>query len=341
MTNYSPILRSRAAELRGLKELTDQTKGKIFPIIELTRSRRTSKNPAGDIVKSVEAVCEILGEQPFITDLTSLESQQNAEFDQLLSEDAGFSAWTNFALNSLPAQCIPVVHLLEPFELAPFQMQVGELNKRFPVLAIRIPTNYADYAVLIGALKFVFPDPSRICLILDAGYVSQRAVSGAHARLSEMLQVVDGVKFYSKTIAASSFPNSVVSAGGGDDQGEFDLTEVLLWDDLKQRYSDLDYGDYAGVHPMDFTGTVTNWVPRVDVMLDSKFYYHRYRRSDGGYIKSAQEAYKDPRYIPLACWAEENIKLAAAGTPAGRSPSFWISNRVNFHLSRQTLRVVG
>ncbi|QTK49015.1 beta family protein [Xanthomonas euvesicatoria] len=341
MTNYSPILRSRAAELRGLKELTDQTKGKILPIIELTRSRRTSKNPGGDIVKSVEAVCEILGEKRFIADLTSLESQQNAEFDQLLSDDSGFAAWTNFALKSLPEQCIPVVHLLEPFELAPFQSQVAELKKKFSVLAIRVPTNYADYGALISALQLVFSDLSQICLILDAGYVSQKAVGGAHARLSEMLFAVNGVKFYSKAIAASSFPNSVVSAGGGDDQGEFDLTEVLIWDDLRKKYADLSYGDYAGVHPMDFTGTVTNWVPRVDVMLDTKFYYHRYRRSDGGYIKSAQEAYKDSRYVPLGCWAEENIKLAAAGTPAGRSPSFWISNRVNFHLSRQTLRVVG
>ncbi|MFD2736569.1 hypothetical protein ACFSYI_16185 [Xanthomonas dyei] len=61
MINYSPVIRTRAAELRGLKELADAARRKLFPIVELTRSRRTSKNPAGSISKSVEAICEILG----------------------------------------------------------------------------------------------------------------------------------------------------------------------------------------------------------------------------------------------------------------------------------------
>ncbi|WP_162138786.1 beta family protein, partial [Xanthomonas fragariae] len=143
--NYSPVIRTRAAELRGLKELTDAARRKLFPIVELTRSRRTSKNPAGSISKSVEAICEILGEQPFVADLTSLESLQNSEFERLLDDDGGFQAWTRLATNSLPEQCIPVAHLLEPFDLSEFQKQISQLRSRFTRIAIRVPTNYGDF----------------------------------------------------------------------------------------------------------------------------------------------------------------------------------------------------
>ncbi|TAA10879.1 hypothetical protein EA658_14360 [Pseudoxanthomonas winnipegensis] len=339
MMNYSPVIRTRAAELRGLKELTDTARRKLFPIVELTRSRRTSKNPAGSISKSVEAICEILGGQPFVADLTSLPSLQNSEFDRLLDDDSGFQAWTRLATSSLPEQCIPVAHLLEPFDLIEFKAQVSQLRSKFSRIAIRVPTNYGDFSGLISGIQEVFSDYNKIFLILDAGYVNERSRFGAAARLNEMLSEVSGWNFFRKSIASSSFPNSVVSAGGEDDQGAFNLSEVYLWKELVLKFPDLTYGDYAGIHPIDFTGTVTNWVPRVDVMLDESFYYHRYRRSEGGYEKAAYEALNDPRYVPLDCWAQENIRLAAGGSPNGRSPSFWIANRVNFHLSRQSFKI--
>ncbi len=339
MTRYLPIVRSRAAELRGLKELSQDARLKLLPIIELTKSRRTSKNPAGNVAKSVEAVLEILGKQPFIVDLTSLESQQNTEFDNLLDDQNGFSYWTEFAVENLPAHCVPVVHLLEPFDAVSFRRQIASLGEKFKKFAVRVPTNYSDFDELVGNIPNMFGRTEDVVLILDAAYVSLKGLSGANARLAEMLGAIDGIDFFAKSIAASSFPISVVSAGGGDEEGEFNLTEVELWSDLSKRFSGLDYSDYAGIHPMDFSGTVTNWVPRIDVMLDRSFFYHRYRRTEGGYVKCAQRAIKDPRFVPLDCWAVDNIRKTADGEAIGRSPSFWISNRVNFHISRQVIRV--
>jgi hypothetical protein len=336
--NYSPVIRSRAAELRGLKELSDAARQGILPIVELTRSRRTSRNPSGSIDKSIEAVREILKDQPFVADLTSLPSLQNSEFDRLLDDAGAFEAWTNLAVGTLPKHCIPVAHLLEPFDLGEFRSQVSKLLPKFNRIAVRVPTSYGDFPKLVLGLREIFSDPGQLFLVVDAGYVNEKNRAGAAARLNEMLDPVSGWELFRKSIASSSFPNSVVSAGGDDAQGEFILSEVRLWKELASKFPDLAYGDYAGIHPMDFTGTVTNWVPRVDVMLEEYFYYHRYRRSDGGYVKAAYEALNDSRYVPLECWAQENIKLAAAGSPAGRSPSFWIANRVNFHLTRQALK---
>ncbi len=341
MTTYLPILRSRAAELRGLKELPENTRDRLFPIVELTRSRRTSKNPGGEIRKSVEAVCEIMGKRPFVVDLTSLESLQNSEFEHLLDDSDGFKAWADFAKALLPERCVPILHLLEPFEFPAFQSQVRQLREKFARVAIRVPTSYRDFDNLLQACDQTFLNLTDVVLTLDAGYVNQNGMAGTLPRLAEMLEALGGRQFCNVSVAASSFPNSVVSAGGDDEVGQFPLYEVVLWNELQKRFAWLDYGDYAAIHPMDFVGTVTNWVPRVDVMLNDSFYYHRYRRSDGGYVRAAQEARRDRRYAPLVSWAQNNIEAAAAGVPNGRSPSFWIANRVNFHLARQVARVVG
>lgn len=338
MTAYLPILRSRAAELRGLRELSSAAIRKIFPVLELTRSRRTPKNAGGDVSKSVELACEILDGIPFVADLTSLDSLQNSEFDRLLDDTDGFRAWTNFAHAQLPEHCAPIVHLLEPFELQPFLTQVGRLRERFRRVAVRIPTSYRDFERFTVALTNLSGHQD-VVLIFDAGFVTGATLNGAATRVGEMLNRVNGLGLRHLSVASSSFPNSVVSAGGGDDTGELRLLEVALGNWCRTHFPSVAYGDYAAVHPMDFKGAVTNWVPRVDVMLDDSFYYYRYRRADGGYIRAAKDARADKRYVSLDSWAQKNVEAAAAGNPPGRSPSFWIANRVNFHLERQILRL--
>jgi len=164
------------------------------------------------------------------------------------------------------------------------------------------------------------------------------------ARLSEMLEACQNQQPINCATLASSFPSSVVASGyGGDEYGRFNLSEVMLSKQLKAIFSDkkVIHGDYASIHPLDFDGTVTNWVPRVDCPLDEQLYYYRYRRDDGGYIKAAKCTLEDKAYVDLDCWGCENIKDAARKDPQGRSPAHWISVRLNIHISRQILRLVG
>lgn len=337
--NYMPIVRTRAAELKGFRELSDDVHRSIFPLIELTRSRRSSRNPGGDIQRSIDAIGEILADRPFVADLTSLASQQNSEFNQLLDDTDAFRNWTNFARDRLPPTCVPIVHLTDPFEESDFAPQVERLLEQFTRVAVRVPTSYTELPEIISTLEAVLGSLQDVVFILDAGYVTAKSLSGAYGRLSEMLAELAGKNPNWLSVASSSFPSSVTSVGGGDDEGELELHEVTLGNALLRVRSDLRYSDYAAIYPMDFSGTVVNWVPRVDVMLDEKFYYYRYRRTAGGYPLAAAEARRDPRWVSLDCWAQDNINAAAAGNPNGMSPSFWIANRVNFHISRQVSRL--
>lgn len=336
---YMPIIRTRAAELRGFRELSTDTCRSLFPMIELTRSRRSSKNPGGDIQKSIDATVEILADRPFVVDLTTLASQQNSEFNQLLDDTNAFQAWTDFARERLPPMCVPVVHLTAPFEEVDFTPQVERLLGRFGRIAIRVPTSYSEFTEVISTLEVELGSLQKAVFILDAGYVTAKSLPGAYGRLSEMLDDLAGKTPNWLSATSSSFPNSVTSVGGGDEEGELELYEVELGNALLKLRPDLSYSDYAAIHPLDFSGTVANWVPRVDVMLDQKFYYYRYRRTAGGYPLAAAEARKDRRWVSLDCWAQDNINAAASGNPKGMSPSFWIANRVNFHVTRQVSRL--
>jgi hypothetical protein len=336
---YCPIVRTRAAELKGLSELDPTVRAKLLPVIELTRSRRTTRNPGGDVRKSLEATLDIFGDQPFIVDLTSLQSQQNSEIESLLDASDGFSAWTNFVQGQLPRQCIPVAHLLEPFDGDEFRRQVMALREKFQNIAIRVPTSYLELPVALDTYAEIAGNLQTTALILDAGYVSPATAPAAVARLNEMLNQLGRRATFLTASCSSSFPVSVVSAGGEDASDQFTLLETWIDGELRRSWPELIYGDYAAIHPIDFVGTVTNWVPRVDVMLATSFYYYRYRRSDGGYVRAAAEALRDPKYVSLSCWGDLNVRAAAAGNPLGRSPSHWIASRVNFHISRQVNRL--
>lgn len=339
---YVPALRTRDSELKGFENLSPLVRQLLLPVFELTRSRRSKSNPDGSVLKTVERLVELMSGSPFIVDVTSLESQGNAETADLLDPADSFRNWCNFLLAHLPASCIPVVHLTDPFESIEFSTQRSRLEEKFRGIALRVPTSYDDAPQLADELR---KNPKRGCVVLlvDDGFVGQGLSLGATHRCSHVAALFSGLVDLIAPLT-SSFPSSVTEAsfGGGDAYGEFVLEEVAVSESMKAAgigFTRIVHGDYGLIHPNDFEGTVTNWVPRVDIPLDTTGFYYRYRRPVGGYALAAGLAVRDAKYHALHCWGHDMVTKAAAGTPEGRSPSFWISVRVNFHLSRQVLRL--
>lgn len=339
---YVCILRTRDAELKGFAELSVATKNSILPVIEYTKSRRTPKNTEGSVSVCVSKIEGMLEGRPYIADVTTMSSLSNAETERLLEQDKGFRAWRTFVVTFLSKNAIPVIHLTDPLDPASVVLQC----KTFADLgdgkvAVRIPPGYEELdnlkATLIGALGGL----SKVYLICDAEFVNEQTVVDVCSEASATL-LAAGPNFAERIVASSSFPSSVVLPGYGKDAyGKFSLQEVWLSEQLKKVPSleSVIHGDYALIHPADFEGVVTNWVPRVDVPLDKHLFYHRYRRDKGGYEKAAKCAFADADYVALTCWAHENIKSAASGAVQGKSPAHWIAVRVNMHISRQVQRI--
>lgn len=338
--NYVPIVRSRAAELKGFGEFVRKSVSGVLPTIELTRSRRSKKNPGGAVELSIESAREILGATPFIVDLTSLDSLSNAQLATLLDPDNGFKNWVRFVSEHAGPHAIPVVHLTEPFDADNFRHQLNGLILCSGTVALRIPTSFqeAEEALRTAAETI----GGNFVVVIDAGFVRQDVSPAVFFGASQLARMALSHGAPLVVPAASSFPSSVAIPGyGGDAEGEFRLIEVELSENVKTSIpgANIAHGDYAAIHPLDFDGMVTAWVPRVDVPLDRSIFYRRRRRNAGGYALAAQEALSDSRYVSLSCWADDNIRLAAAGSPPGRSPSHWIAVRLNFHLTRQAQRL--
>ncbi|GAB6411581.1 hypothetical protein bcgnr5379_60780 [Bacillus cereus] len=207
-----------------------------------------------------------------------------------------------------------------------------------------MPTDYTDAAKLAAVLPPV-EQRTQGCLVLliDDGYVKQGEAAASATRCMAIANAFSG-KVNLAAPLTSSFPNSVTvpNFGGGDAYGEFRLEEIEVSDEMKVwglAKARVVHGDFGLIHPLDFEGTVTSWVPRVDVPLAATGYYYRYRRPAGGYSLAAALALKDPKYTPLNCWAHDMVLAAANGHPEGRNPSFWISVRVNYHIIRQAVRL--
>ncbi|MBM7093131.1 hypothetical protein JTP67_32450, partial [Streptomyces sp. S12] len=77
--HYIPALRTRDSELKAYEYLPSVVKAGLLPVFELTRSRRSKLNPDGSVMKTVERLIGLTADQPFIADVTSLDSQGNTE----------------------------------------------------------------------------------------------------------------------------------------------------------------------------------------------------------------------------------------------------------------------
>lgn len=340
---YIPAIRTRDSELKGYECLSDAVKDKLLPVFELTKSRRSPKNPDGSLAKTVERLLPLLNGRPFIVDVTSLESQGNSETADLLNPHDAFGNWRKFVRKNMPATCIPVVHLTDPLDVAEVTKQINDLFEFANAIALRVPPDYMFAKDLAQTLRLRDGMPGMVILLVDDGFVTQGSEALSINRCNKVLQYFSG-KVDIAAPLTSCFPSSVAMPGfgGGDAYGEFKLVEVFISETLKLiglQGARILHGDYALIHPNDFDGVVTNWVPRVDVPLDGEGFYHRYRREVGGYGLAARLAIQNPKYSSLKCWGDSSIMQAAVADPPGRSPSFWISVRVNYHITRQVRRL--
>lgn len=66
---YGLLFKTGDSEIRALRNFSNK-KG-IFPIIELTRGRKTKKDTIGDIQKRIDQLAECFGNMDIILDLTT------------------------------------------------------------------------------------------------------------------------------------------------------------------------------------------------------------------------------------------------------------------------------
>ncbi|HGS4484455.1 TPA: beta family protein [Vibrio cholerae] len=340
---YFPIIKTRDAELKCFQNLDKIILDQILPIYELTKSRKTTKTPDGDINRRMGQIKDIQGGNPFILDLCTDDKYINPQIEQLIDEYQGFQDWQYFLSIYKDLNIIPMVHLYEDANLTFEEVGkfVRDMSSIKSFLAVRLPYDleaqeYKDYLLpIINNLQ----NNCTLYVLLDAGSIknknTQDVIDNYIASYNEVSMLGD--KIEDIVMLCTSFPISPRDEGD-DDHGEFEIIEENVFQAIRQHVN-IKYGDYASINTIQVEMKGGSFVPRIDIASNNMFIYKRYRRDDGSYPKCAIKMKEDERYLPIGTWADKEIELASQGKPTGISPSFWIAVRMNYYItSRVYLR---
>lgn len=356
--NYFPIIKTKDAELRGMCSLAQETKNDIVPLFELTRSRITPKLPDGPVAKRLAKIATDYGTTPLSLDLTSFTDLQNSEIRGYYDAKDGFQKWTQFIYEQTDTfpDIYPVLLISdegissEDEYCQRHRPEVASLLDSCGKLIYRIS---GDYEALQFDLENLFDSSNQPIVVLDMEYIPREKGEVYAQKACQSLEIIDQHGVQHVILTGSSFPKDPTE-NGDQGYGENKLEEVLMYNHCKRQFSELIYGDYASIYPLpNERAGGRGWVPRIDfpsVSEDLIVYYRDKKKTNEGsyknaYIRVAQKVVRDRRFLDLkTCigqqnWGIQQILLAAEGYPPGLNPSFWISVRINLHVTLRQLKL--
>lgn len=328
--NYYPALRTRAAELTGLKNLSAAHKEKVLPLVTLGKWPRSD-----DIQASLEKAVDAMGDLPLLLDVTREPKHHTQSSQALLAPEGNFEAWRRFV--SQYEQVVPVVQITDEAKLREIIVQAREFERERGSLAFRIINLHRDISKVISALV-ALESPASAMIFLDVGYIRGNLPLAAAAAIGAINQVRQEVPEAIISVLSTSFPSSVTAfCQQTPERGVIDIMERELFESLGG--SDICiYGDHSSIHAVVYEDVGGRFVPRIDLPLDDAWCFERRPGADSsGYVDAANAillAY--PNIAEADSWGAEMIRNAARGEIAGMgSPAKWIAVRVNMHIARQ------
>ena len=344
---YFPVLKTTEAELKAYKFLDDKVKKGTLPVFELTKSRRTKKNPESRLERKLSKLSEVIEQRPFVIDLTTETAYSNREIEEMLENGSnGYKKWVRFLKklgDERGLKAVPTVHY-HPEKLKDVKKQIDTLQSLFPYLAFRANVFERDnYGYVEKFFSFCKGHQDKIILILDGKFIPVDDEDKKTNFMDEIKKIRNSFTECSILCTFSSFPSFVGQGGyGGDSEGEFNIAEIETNEEIIESSENVYHSDYATIHPVRYHTRGGGWIPRIDVPLEKRCFYYRRRREDGSYAHCAKKIISDNRYeriVDFDVWGDEEIKYASQDRARGRSPSHWIAVRANLHMSRQYIRL--
>lgn len=328
---YYPTLRTRVAELRGLRELSQDRKDKIVPLLTLGRWPR-----AEDFTRPAEKAIEAMDGRPVFFDLTTDANHLAEEQKNLRNPENGFEAWRVFI--SQFDSAIPVIQINRGAKVRDVVAQARMFEASKGRLAFRIRDFSHDTPYVINALS-ALDSPLNAIVFIDCQYIRDALSAFITAAITTINQI--RVEFPEAIISvlATSFPASTIPfADQSGKRGVINILERVLYDQIGGNSIAI-YGDHASIHSVVYDESgIMRWAVRVDAPQEREWYFERrpQDQSEQGYQNAAQEIVNSfPEMKVSDIWGEQKIVEAAAGAVHAKAPASWISVRVNIHLSKQ------
>ena len=335
---YVPKIRSRGAELAGVKELSSSAKSKILPFVDLCKSNKVT-----DIKSAFDKWHESFDGAAIISAVQDSKVRVD-DFDKLFPSPDNYISWLKFfeEIKARSSNLIPNLHLNPEMSKRTFVQQVRDFENAFGKLVFKInPLKRRDFQAASVAAS-VIQDVSNILIILDSGQIGREhqkpALDATIHALNEIRRIDPGIEIVSMS---GSFPRSFAPYCINERETK-GLIPMLEW----QNYHAMGgqevaiYGDYASIHGEFYEGAFARFVARIDYPTPSSWIFER-RSANGNddtrvqlYADAAQALMRDENWNDdLECWGADIIRQAASGTLAKfGTPGKWISVRLNLHI---------
>jgi len=337
-SKYYPILKTTISEIRALKQVNCTIDSPVIPVFELTKSRKSKKDELGNVHKRIDEIKDIVKSSSFFLDLTSEESLSNPQIEAMFDDSNCFDNWSEFIteLSNDGLNVIPIVQAYDDNSIEELKNQVIKLSIACDAVAVRIKASYFNEQIAHSLLLAV--QNVNFYTILDLEYIDISNKDDVQIETSKFITncLEHDLKLGKVIICSSSFPSMVNHKN--KNHGSFPNFEKSIYQAISRIFPNIEfeYGDYGSVHPFRNDITAYNWVPRIDFSLDNQTIFYRMQRDSGGYKNCADRLSLDPEYInnKIICWGGDEIIAANINKPNGRSPSYWISVRINIHIHR-------
>ncbi|KJV38209.1 beta family protein [Acinetobacter brisouii] len=341
---YYPKLRTRAAELKGLKHLTNNRKDKIIPLITAGKWPRATAFESG-----INKMSEVFENRPFFLDLTDEYDTFTEEQVFLKNAANNYHNWRDY-VRKFP-NAIPVAQVDRQASLRDFVMQARLCEQEFGKVVFVINDYLRDIEHVVSALS-ALDDVNNAITFIDSKYIRNSYSAVLAANIQTINAIREDIPDANISTLSTSFPSSLASFSNDTNKtrGVIDILERQLHEELG-GYEVASYGDYASIHGIvyDNAPDVMRWAARVDYPTEQYWQFERRPKNSvsNGSTGTAKSDYQhaarailssNPNIADSDIWGEQMIVQAATDPDfdeIGFGPAPWISVRVNIHLSKQ------
>lgn len=333
---YYPRLRTRVAELNGLRHLTDERKDKIIPLLSLGKWPK-----ATNFDGAANKIPEIFQNRPYFLDLTDEKNTYADDRSNLKSSHNGYENWINYIQKFENA--IPILQIENKGSLRDFTQQARKCENFFGKLGFVIQDFNNDINKVISALSSI-DDVENAMVFIDSKYIRNSYPAILAANIAAINKIREDIPSANITTLSTSFPSSLASFSnnGQGRTGAIEILERQLHGELG-GYEVSNYGDYASIHGVvyDDAPEIMRWAARVDYPKEQNWLFERRPKctAKSDFQDAAKAILEDnPEIGTRDIWGEKMIKGTACDPnfdEIGFGPASWISVRVNIHLSKQ------
>lgn len=355
---YCLIVKTGESEIRALENTNKNRCRKIFPLIELTRGRKKTRDGIASFPfdKRLDKLKKVFEGQCVAIDVTGDENLSSRETNDLFVPQDGYKNWLGL-LESLKqeesfSEIVPTIlfNFDDPDYQKNLKAELISLEELFHSMLYRCSIEdegcYDDIEFICNTIGA----GTKLYVVIDCEYVPQAMQNNVVEKCRQRIKNMKSLLRENDEIivCSTSYPKNV-SELGDFATDTFSLSEIGIYNICKEEFPKLIYGDYGSINPIrnDTVVMARGWIPRIDVPTETHIYYCKERRPRGvtsyagTYMLVAQEVkkHKDfPRDLDDV-WGIQQIHSCASKYVPSSIPSFWISVRMNIHIAQQLKRL--